>query len=85
MPYPIDIMFGTSDNIVYDVTTFSENWQAKYSLTEMVRKNLCPPDEEDHVKHVAVVRDETIIPKIFPLGFEMFVLLKPDGQIETYK
>lgn len=85
MPYPIDIMFGTSDNVVYDVTAFPDSWQAKYSLTGLVRDSLRPPDEEDHVKHIAVVRNEQTIFKIKPLGFYMYVVLYPDGRIETYK
>lgn len=84
MDYPVDIMFGTTDNIVYDVTTFDENWQAKASLTQMVRNRLTPEGIEDITQHVAVIRDESLIRKLLPLGFALFLIIRPDGHIDTY-
>lgn len=84
MDYPIDIMFGTTDNIVYDVTAFDENWQAKASLTQMVRNRLTPEGIEDITQHVAVVRDESLIRRLLPLGFSLFLVIRPDGHVDTY-
>lgn len=84
MDYPIDIMFGTTDNIVYDVTSFDENWQAKASITQMVRNRQTPEGVEDITQHVAVIRDESLMGKLLPLGFSLFLVLRPDGHIDTY-
>ena len=80
--YPMEIIFGTCDDIAYSVTAFGRSWQVKYGLTPQARQEMIPPGEEDVIRHMAVVHDKELIPKLQPLNFSHYVLLHPGGGVE---
>lgn len=83
--YPMELCYGTVNGSVYSVTAFTDNWQIKYGLTRLARKNQLPPGEEDTTKYIAVVRDFEVMEKIVDLGFYRFVMINPDGTVDHYE
>ena len=84
--FPQEIIFVTDDNCAYDVTVFDQtNWVAKYALIPRRRQQGLPENQNDPFIHIAAIPDESLIPKIEPLGFSVFAILSQRGRVVEMK
>lgn len=83
--FPLELTFSTTDNIIYDIVCFDEQWVIKYSLIPRTRGQCLPADEPDPVMHVAVVPDIEMANKVDPLGFSLYAIVdRKNGHAEMF-
>lgn len=73
--FPLELTFSTTDNIIYDIVCFDEQWAVKYSMVSRTRGQCLPADEPDPITHVAVVTDIEMANKVDPLGFSLYAIV----------
>lgn len=73
--FPLELTFSTTDNIIYDIVCFDEQWVVKYSMIPRTRGRGLPADELDPITHVAVVPDIEMANKVDPLGFSLYAII----------
>ncbi|HIT33021.1 MAG TPA: hypothetical protein IAC31_00105 [Candidatus Faecousia intestinigallinarum] len=83
--YPVELIFGTIDNAVYDVAVFNaDDWAFKYSMIPNSRQKM-DEAEEDPVQHVAVVPNDSLAARIDSLGFCLYAVIdKQTGKAELF-
>lgn len=83
--YPAEILFLTEDDIIYDVTIFTEtDWVGKYAMIKRTKGKSIPKGEVDPVNHIAIIPDKDFIPKIEELGFTFYATLDRNNHVYLY-
>lgn len=78
--YPLNIMFLTVGNELYDVSYVdSSNWAQKAALFPIAWKRGLPAGQADPFNHIAVVPSLDIAQKLRYLPFDQFVLVDGNG------
>lgn len=80
--FPLNIMFLTTDDQLYDVSYVdSTNWVQKYALFVPAWKKGVPPGEADPYNHIAVVPSLDVAQKLRELPFTQFVVVDCNGGV----
>lgn len=83
--FPLEITFLTTDNNIYDVCVFDEQWLVKYTLIPRIRGQGLPLGESDPIQHVAVVPSVELAQKLSPLGFDLYAVVdRNSGHAELF-
>lgn len=73
--YPRAFGFITSDDVVHDVTVFTEtDWAAKYAVWKMTQGQELADPSDDPICHVAYASSPDIWNKVKDLGFSFYAL-----------
>lgn len=86
LPFELEFCVD-NNNKLFTVSVFTQqNWVIRYEQTKRLRSLNLPIGESDPREHIAVVADESLIKKIAPLGFSMFVKIKnrDTGELEKW-
>lgn len=85
---PFELEFCVDNySTMFTVSVFDiRNWAVRYEQTKRLRSINLPIGEEDPRKHIAVISDSSLIEKLEPLGFDMFVKIKDraTGELEKW-
>lgn len=80
--YPLNIMFLTTANELYDVSYVdSSNWVQKASLFPIAWKKGIPPGEADPFNHIAVVPSLDVAQQLRYLPFDQFAVVDGNGGV----
>lgn len=83
--YPLELTFSTTDDMVYDVAIFDEQWQPKYVSIKRTRPRTVPPGEQDVTQHLAVVANVDFAKKIDDIGFDLYAVVDDKtGETELF-
>lgn len=80
--YPVDIMFMTTGNELYDMSFFNQrNWVQKCSLLSYAWKRGYVADQPDVFNHIAVIPNLEMAKDLRHYGFSQFVDMNGNGTI----
>lgn len=98
--YPSEILFVTSNDVVYEVGVFdSDNWVSKFGMIQKARGKNLPDGEQDPTNYIAVVPSNSIVTdgvtasipadsmirKIDCLGFQCYATVDRNGHADIYE